>query len=164
MKKIYQGDDAKDIEDILSNCHVNNHFHVLARELDIMEPKHPDDIYKTWLESNTLRRTDHDSARANLAATFVSGFVHAGFGQDKLMENTSECWVYKNKVPSRILIPDRYRKPFRYGISPWSLSRTTKRYCKDGNITRARRLAFEPSFFERKRTFAIAFTIFREEL
>jgi len=41
---------------------------------------------------------EHDSARANLAASFVSGFVHAGFGQDKLMANTSDCWVYKNKV------------------------------------------------------------------
>lgn len=97
LKKDYQGDDAKDIEAILSNSHVNNHFHLLARELDILEPKHPDDIYKTWLETNTLRRAEHDSARANLAATFVSGFVHAGFGQDKLMDNTSECWVYKNK-------------------------------------------------------------------
>lgn len=41
---------------------------------------------------------EHDSARANLAASFVSGFMHAGFGQDKLMANTSDCWVYKNKV------------------------------------------------------------------
>ncbi|KAF3421321.1 hypothetical protein E2986_10349 [Frieseomelitta varia] len=97
LKKDYQGGDAKDIEAILSNGHVNNHYHLLARELDILEPKHPDDIYKTWLETNTLRRAEHDSARANLAASFVSGFVHAGFGQDKLMENTAGCWVYKNK-------------------------------------------------------------------
>ncbi|XP_024223707.1 26S proteasome non-ATPase regulatory subunit 2-like [Bombus vosnesenskii] len=97
LKKDYEGGDAKDIEAILSNSHVNNHYHLLARELDILEPKHPDDIYKTWLETNTLRRAEYDSARANLAATFVSGFVHAGFGQDKLMANTADCWVYKNK-------------------------------------------------------------------
>ncbi|XP_076667953.1 26S proteasome non-ATPase regulatory subunit 2 [Andrena cerasifolii] len=97
LRKEYEGDDAKDIEVILSNSHLNGHFQVLARELDILEPKHPDDIYKTWLETNTLRRTDHDSARANLASSFVSGFVHAGFGQDKLMANTEDCWVYKNK-------------------------------------------------------------------
>ncbi|XP_076750826.1 26S proteasome non-ATPase regulatory subunit 2 [Xylocopa sonorina] len=97
LKKDYQGDDAKDIETILSNSHVNNHFHLLARELDILEPKLPDDIYKTWLEGNTSRRADHDSARANLAASFVSAFVHAGFGEDKLMANTAEAWVYKNK-------------------------------------------------------------------
>ncbi|XP_017799271.1 PREDICTED: 26S proteasome non-ATPase regulatory subunit 2-like [Habropoda laboriosa] len=97
LKKDYQGEDVKDIEVILSNAHVNNHFHLLARELDILEPKHPDDIYKSWLETNTLRRAEHDSARANLAASFASGFVHAGFGQDKLMANASDCWVYKNK-------------------------------------------------------------------
>ncbi|CAK9806013.1 26S proteasome non-ATPase regulatory subunit 2 [Anthophora quadrimaculata] len=97
LKKEYQGEDAKDIEVILSNVHVNSHFNLLARELDILEPKHPDDIYKTWLETNTLRRAEHDSARANLAASFASGFVHAGFGQDKLMANAADCWVYKNK-------------------------------------------------------------------
>nr|XP_012141686.1 PREDICTED: 26S proteasome non-ATPase regulatory subunit 2 isoform X2 [Megachile rotundata] len=98
LKKEYQGDDAAEIETILSNSHVISHFHLLARELDILEPKHPDDIYKTWLESsNTLRQTEHDSARANLASSFVSGFVHAGFGQDKLMANAADSWVYKNK-------------------------------------------------------------------
>ncbi|XP_003703809.2 26S proteasome non-ATPase regulatory subunit 2 isoform X2 [Megachile rotundata] len=98
LKKEYQGEDAAEIETILSNSHVISHFHLLARELDILEPKHPDDIYKTWLESsNTLRQTEHDSARANLASSFVSGFVHAGFGQDKLMANAADSWVYKNK-------------------------------------------------------------------
>ncbi|XP_015433041.1 PREDICTED: 26S proteasome non-ATPase regulatory subunit 2-like [Dufourea novaeangliae] len=97
LKIEYEGDDAKDIELILSNGHVNSHFQLLARELDILEPKHPNDIYKIWLETSTLRMAEHDSARANLAASFVSGFVHAGFGQDKLMANTEDCWVYKNK-------------------------------------------------------------------
>ncbi|XP_029042494.2 26S proteasome non-ATPase regulatory subunit 2-like [Osmia bicornis bicornis] len=97
LKKEYQGKDAPDIETILSNSHTNSHFQVLARELDIIEPKHPDDIYKTWLETSTVRRTEHDSARANLASSFVSGFVHAGFGQDKLMANAADSWVYKNK-------------------------------------------------------------------
>lgn len=31
-----------------------------------------------------------DSARANLAATFVSAFVNAGFGQDKLVTAATE--------------------------------------------------------------------------
>ena len=93
----YHGNDAKDIETILSNGLINTHFQILARELDILEPKLPEDIYKSWLISG-LRQMEHDSARANLAASFVSGFVHAGFGQDKLMADTSDCWVYKNKV------------------------------------------------------------------
>lgn len=98
LRMEYHGVDAKDIEGILSNSHVNGHFQILARELDILEPKLPEDIYKNWLMSGSKQIEQTDSARANLAASFVSGFVHAGFGQDKLMANTSDCWVYKNKV------------------------------------------------------------------
>ncbi|KAL6432205.1 hypothetical protein ACFW04_006707 [Cataglyphis niger] len=101
LKMEYQGNDAKDIETIFSNGHVNTHFQILARELDILEPKLPEDIYKSWLVSGS-RQMEHDSARANLAASFVSGFVHAGFGQDKLMANTSDCWVYKNKEHGKL--------------------------------------------------------------
>ena len=40
-----------------------------------------------------------DSARANLAGTFVNAFVNAGFGNDKLMVDAPEgaSYVYKNK-------------------------------------------------------------------
>ncbi|XP_076221243.1 26S proteasome non-ATPase regulatory subunit 2 [Nomia melanderi] len=96
LRKEYEGDDAKDIEQILSNSHINGHFHSLASELDICEPKHPEDIYKSY-EGKKLGKFEPDSARANLTASFVSGFVHAGFGQDKLLTNAEDCWVYKNK-------------------------------------------------------------------
>ena len=38
-----------------------------------------------------------DSARANLASSLVNGFVNAGFGQDKLLTNDGNKWLYKNK-------------------------------------------------------------------
>ena len=40
-----------------------------------------------------------DSARGNLAGTFVNAFVNAGFGNDKLMVEADEgnSWIYKNK-------------------------------------------------------------------
>ncbi len=40
-----------------------------------------------------------DSARANLAGTFVNAFANAGFGNDKLMVEAEEgsSWIYKNK-------------------------------------------------------------------
>lgn len=108
LKKEYHGEDAKDIEMILSNGHVNGHFQLLARELDILEPKLPEDIYKSWLETGGPRHSEYDSARGNLASSFVSGFIHAGFGLDKLMANTEECWVYKNKVRKNVsLISDK---------------------------------------------------------
>ena len=43
--------------------------------------------------------TNIDSARGNLAGTFVNAFVNAGFGNDKLMVMAEEgnSWIYKNK-------------------------------------------------------------------
>ncbi len=114
-------------------------------QLDIMEPKVPDDIYKTHLENNSesisagcvclvwlvlefnvryawllclclswivLTRvvtsvlcaagfggsgSQVDSARMNLASSFVNGFVNAAFGQDKLLTDDGNKWLYKNK-------------------------------------------------------------------
>ncbi|GBP85213.1 26S proteasome non-ATPase regulatory subunit 2 [Eumeta japonica] len=95
----------EDLRAILLNAHINDHFLSLARELDIMEPKTPEEVYKTWLESagSALRPsllTEHpvDSARQNLSATFVNAFVNAGFGRDKLVTTEDgNKWMYKNK-------------------------------------------------------------------
>ncbi|VVC86660.1 26S proteasome non-ATPase regulatory subunit 2 [Leptidea sinapis] len=95
----------EDLRTILLNAHINDHFLSLGRELDIMEPKTPEEVYKTWLESagSALRPSllaDHpvDSARQNLSATFVNAFVNAGFGRDKLVTtDDGNKWMYKNK-------------------------------------------------------------------
>ncbi|CAN0126587.1 unnamed protein product, partial [Hapterophycus canaliculatus] len=51
----------------------------------------PEDIYKSHLAESggVSRRRDGgvqqvDSARANLASTFVNAFVNAGYGQDQV--------------------------------------------------------------------------------
>lgn len=46
-------EEYEDLTEIMSNVQLNNNFLALARELDIMEPKVPDDIYKTHLENNS---------------------------------------------------------------------------------------------------------------
>lgn len=33
----------------------------------------------------------------NLASSFVNGFVNAAFGQDKLLTEDGNKWLYKNK-------------------------------------------------------------------
>lgn len=38
-----------------------------------------------------------DSAKQNLSASFVNGFVNAGFGTDKLLLEDGNKWLYKNK-------------------------------------------------------------------
>ncbi|XP_050409532.1 26S proteasome non-ATPase regulatory subunit 2 [Patella vulgata] len=88
-----------ELTEIMSNAHLNNNFLALARELDIMEPKVPEDIYKSHLEPNrsTLGPSTVDSARQNLAASFVNGFVNAAFGADKLLMEDGNKWFFKNK-------------------------------------------------------------------
>lgn len=88
-----------DLMEIMSNSHLNNHFLNLARELDIMEPKTPEDVYKSHLDNSRTHfgTSQVDSARQNLAASFVNGFVNAGFGRDKLLMEDGNKWLYKNK-------------------------------------------------------------------
>jgi len=38
-----------------------------------------------------------DSARQNLASSFVNGFVNTAFGKDKLLTEDGNKWLYKNK-------------------------------------------------------------------
>ncbi|CAH8453481.1 unnamed protein product, partial [Heterobilharzia americana] len=73
----------------------------LGRELDIMDPKLPEDIYKSHLEAvrPTLSATTLDSARANLAASYVNGLVNCGFGKEKLLQEIPKevPWLCKQK-------------------------------------------------------------------
>lgn len=91
-----------ELKDLMSNTHLNENFLRLARELDIMEPKHPDEIYKTHLE-NTGRASYStpstvDSARKNLASSFVNGLVNAGFGKDKMVTiDDGANWIHRQK-------------------------------------------------------------------
>lgn len=90
-------DDYDDLNDIMSNVQLNNHFLNLARELDIMEAKTPDDVYKSHLDNVRSYGSSVDSARQNLASSFVNGFINTGFGKDKLLMEDGNKWLYKNK-------------------------------------------------------------------
>lgn len=83
-----------------SNTHLAKHFQLLAKELNTNEPKMPEDIYKTHLESNRAAGlTNVDSARHNLASAFVNAFTNAGLSNDKMMlvEGDKGPWVWKTK-------------------------------------------------------------------
>lgn len=79
-----------------------------------MEPKTPEEVYKTWLEGLVLRPTYNldvpvDSARHNLASTFVNAFVNAGFSRDKLVSvEDGNKWMYKNKQHGNYILTDSY--------------------------------------------------------
>lgn len=68
--------------------------------MDVLEPKHPDQIFKAHLEERKTNITAHiDSAKVNLATTYVNAFVNAAYGKDLLMTqgDQKENWIYKNK-------------------------------------------------------------------
>lgn len=97
-----KGDESQqqDIEEALCNIKLAEYFKTLGKELNILEPKTTEDIYKSHLESSRVAgMTNLDSARHNLAAGFVNAFVNAGFGNDKMMlvEQDKENWVWKTK-------------------------------------------------------------------
>ena len=101
-------DDA--LEESLNNTRLHQHYKNMGKELNVLDPKSTQDIYKTHLESSrTAGMTNVDSARHNLASALVNGFVNAGFGTDKMMlvgqedANThEESWVWKTKDDGRI--------------------------------------------------------------
>ncbi|XP_044503158.1 26S proteasome non-ATPase regulatory subunit 2 homolog A-like [Mangifera indica] len=93
------------LQDIINNMRFSEGYLTLARDIEVMEPKSPEDIYKAHLlDGRASAGASVDSARQNLAATFVNAFVNAGFGQDKLMTVPSDAssgasgnWLFKNK-------------------------------------------------------------------
>ncbi|KAJ1939671.1 proteasome regulatory particle base subunit, partial [Linderina pennispora] len=91
-------DDDDELLACMNNASLSKNYLDLARELELLDPKTPEDIYKSHLEN---RNTDMplDSARHNLASTFVNAFVNAGYGTDKLMTANGDGneWIYKNK-------------------------------------------------------------------
>ncbi|KAF2755325.1 26S proteasome non-ATPase-like protein regulatory subunit 2, partial [Pseudovirgaria hyperparasitica] len=93
-------DEDQELQECLNNTRLPEYFKALGKELNILDPKTPDDIYKTHLESSrTAGLTNTDSARHNLASAFVNAFVNAGYGDDKLMlvSDNKGSWVWKTK-------------------------------------------------------------------
>ncbi|KAL8428124.1 hypothetical protein Efla_005827 [Eimeria flavescens] len=92
-------DDEK-LQRLASGCKMSPFFRLLAKELDVLEPKEPEDVFKRHLEDPHGRRArlaGLESAQQNLASSFVNAFVNCGFGTDKLMTVEGNAWLLKNK-------------------------------------------------------------------
>ncbi|KAF4671856.1 26S proteasome non-ATPase regulatory subunit 2 [Perkinsus chesapeaki] len=92
-------DEDSDLISILSNESLSSTYHSLAKDLDVVEAKAPEDVYKTHLEERGRNpgAAVIDSAKQNLASTYVNALVNVGFGTDKLMTVEGSQWLYKNK-------------------------------------------------------------------
>ncbi|PIN03785.1 26S proteasome regulatory complex, subunit RPN1/PSMD2 [Handroanthus impetiginosus] len=103
---VAEDEEREALQELINSNKLNEGYLTLARDIEVMEPKSPEDIYKAHLiDGRGSGGGTVDSARQNLAATFVNAFVNAGFGQDKLMTVPSEAssggsstsWLFKNK-------------------------------------------------------------------
>jgi len=94
----YESED-EELSQIIAQEKLTEYYKQLARDLDQMEPKHPDSIFKTHLEERKLE-SQLDSAKENLAKTYVNAFVNAGLSNDLLISakgEGSDDWIFSNK-------------------------------------------------------------------
>lgn len=92
-----------ELQSIVNNSILSKQFQNLAKELEILESKVPEDIYKSHLQDSLRVPVKMDTARQNLASVFVNAFVNTAFCKDKLMNvgspeaQESNSWIYKTK-------------------------------------------------------------------
>ena len=92
--------DNEDLQKIISYEELSKHFKDLARDLDVLKPKAPEEVFKSHLEEKKADETKLDSHQVNLSITYANGFINAGFSSDSLMLKESsqqDEWIWKNK-------------------------------------------------------------------
>lgn len=96
----YPGENS-DVQEIISNVKFPEYYSYLVKELNLLDPRVPEDVYKSHLENTRFGFGQIDSAKQNLAASFVNAFLNLGYGSDKLFipsgEQDSQSWIYKTK-------------------------------------------------------------------
>ncbi len=93
----YSTSDAE-LNALVSNEFISRYFRILARELNVEDPKTPSDVYKTTSDFNNTARSDSvQSARENLSATFVNAFVNVAFQSDAFVTHDENNWIFRNK-------------------------------------------------------------------
>ncbi|ODV77992.1 26S proteasome regulatory complex, non-ATPase subcomplex, Rpn1 subunit [Suhomyces tanzawaensis NRRL Y-17324] len=102
----YPGDNPE-VQETISNSKLHEYYAYLVKELNLLDPKVPEDIYKSHLENAKFglgTSGSIDSAKQNLATAFVNSFINLGYGTDKLIqtEEDNKSWIYKTKGPGMI--------------------------------------------------------------
>lgn len=103
----YPGENDE-VQDTISNVKLHQFYGYLVKELNLLDPKVPEDVYKSHLENSRFGSAfgSVDSAKQNLAASFVNAFLNLGYGSDKLIiqppEEENKSWIYKTKGPGMI--------------------------------------------------------------
>lgn len=98
-----EGEEDEEVISIARNETLSKYFKILLEDLQITEAKEPEDIYKSHLSESRTKAKIIDSAKLNLASTFVNAFVNAGSSTDKLVTVKDSDWLHKNKEHGKII-------------------------------------------------------------
>ena len=88
-----------ELHDIMRNLKASEQFKKLVRSLDILTPKHPEEIFKSHLEEKK-EGVQLESYKVNMSSSIVNSFVNACFGTEKLLiskDSNEADWLSKNK-------------------------------------------------------------------
>lgn len=100
-QQIFLDIDNATLSKLNANVKLHKDFLAFARELDLMTPKKPEEVYKAHLEPTRPFNTQQmkNLPLQNLASSFVNGFVNSGFGTDAFFkdEKSSGEWLSKHK-------------------------------------------------------------------
>lgn len=64
-----EDEDRFALQDIVNNAKLSEGYLTLAREIEVMEPKSPEDIYKVWILKHTVQAAD-------FSVDFFKAFIH----------------------------------------------------------------------------------------
>ena len=88
----------EDVLEIMRNYKQSDYYRVLAKTLELLEPKHPEDVFKSHLEDKKSSSNKKiESSKINMAYSIASAFINAGFGTEVLLSKKGSDWIYKNK-------------------------------------------------------------------
>ena len=75
-----------------------DYYKILAKNLELLEPKHPEDVFKSHLEDKKGQNAKKiESSKINMAYSIASAFINAGYGTEVLLSKKDSDWIYKNK-------------------------------------------------------------------
>ncbi|MES1908139.1 MAG: hypothetical protein MHM6MM_001130 [Cercozoa sp. M6MM] len=112
--QMYEDEDDEeqmDFVELAGNARLSGEFRKFAKAMELDAPKNiDDDIYKMYLEEHGSKASRRgaksgptvDSAKENLAKTFVNAFVHAAHGKDALVTVSDTQWIFKTKTHGKI--------------------------------------------------------------
>jgi 26S proteasome regulatory subunit N1 len=94
------GKEEEELQEIMFNSKLSHHYLELAKELQILPPKDPEELFNsaTVGSSDPLRIVPKaETAKSNLANVLGNAFLNAGYCKDKYLEEEQEKFLWKNK-------------------------------------------------------------------